>query len=308
MFPERERIVLAEPPDDPIAEITHLNVTDDGGLLVTDALTHRVIQFRRSGELVRILGRPGVGPGELDEPRAAAEGPQGEVVVVQQGSPRVTAYWPNDSVSVAELPGHYGFWLARTGAFWIAGVATREDRFAILSSDLVEVVNRFGPMAEEVLQTPFWIFLARDRAAVLSDRAILLNNSFSPVVQVLDGQGNEQGQFGVPPASWVQPTEPPIDRLSQPGDSDRITEWSKTFTVVTGLAVRGDSIVVVQYGRHDPADQDRNRLRHQTADLYEPGGNRIREGVLLERRILAGGERLYLLSGEPPEGWTITVH
>ena len=232
IFPERERIVLQEPPAEPIAGIAHLSVTSAGDFLVTDAATHRVLKFARSGELVRALGRPGEGPGELDEPRAAVEGESGEVVVVQQGSPRITTYWPNDSVSVGEVPGHYAFWLDRMGPNWIVGAATMDDRYAILSNDLAEVVGTFGAMPREVRETPFWIFLARDRAALLGE-TILVNHSFSPVIDVMDGLGVQRRRFGEAPEGWVEPTEPPIDRIEAPWDADRITEWSKTFTVVS---------------------------------------------------------------------------
>ena len=78
--------------------------------------------------------------------------------------------------------------------------------------------------------------------------------------------------------------------------------------MVTGLAVRGDSLVVVQYGRHDPQPQDSRHLRHETVDVYSETGTKLFEGLEMDRPILVGGDRLYVLSGEPPAGWIVTVH
>lgn len=64
---------------------------EDGSLYVLDQLARRVYRFNRAGALEASMGRPGVGPGELQNPLALAPVPGG-VAVWDQGNARVTVF------------------------------------------------------------------------------------------------------------------------------------------------------------------------------------------------------------------------
>ena len=303
VFPEHSRIELEEDPADPIIGLTALSVGPSGRLVVTDQAASRVRVYSPSGELITALGREGDGPGELKGPTWAAEGPLGEIRVVEQGSPRVTTYWPGDSISVSALPGHYGSWIAPISGQWVAGAATRTERFAVLERDPAVA---FGGPPPEVNSTPFWIFFAKDRAGHVGD-GLWVNSSFVPEVRVFDLDGVQARELRVESDRWVNPTAPPVDRIDQPGDRERIEEWATGFTVVAGLAGLTDSLAVVQFGRHAPAPNEPYYVRPEWVDVYDAEGTMVIEGLDLEHRILSGGDHLYLLVAEPPSPWTLSV-
>ena len=306
LFPEQRRIELDEDPSDPIVGITALSIAPDGRLVVTDQAASKIRIFDANGARLSTLGVPGEGPGELQTPTWASVGDRGEIRVVEQGSPRLTTYGPDDSARVFTVPGHYGFWIEPAGDVWAVGVATRETRFAIgsLGSD---AWTPFGSPAESVNTTPFWIFFSRDRAVVLGD-GVWTNSSFIPEIRSYDLSGELIATHGLAPEGWLDPTPPPIDRVEAPGDREVIESWARSFTVVTGMAAHGDSLVVLQFGRHDPNPQDRYATVPSWIELYGADGVRVTGSVPLDRPILAGGAHLYLLAAEPPAPWTITVH
>lgn len=305
-FPEVRRITLEEDLADPIVGFTSLAVGENGDLIVTDQASSKVRVFARDGRLLRTLGRRGDGPGELDGPRWAAAGTEGEIRVVEQGSPRVTIYWADDSVTVGAIPGHYGSWIAPAGSRWVVGAATRTTRFATLTEDDVEA-PRYGTPPDAVTETPFWIFFAKDRGTVVGD-GVWINNSFSPELRIFDLEGSEVANVGAASPNWIGPTAPPIDRISLESDRARIEEWSRTFTVVSSLVARRDSLVFVQVGRHAPADQDPYYVEPAWVDVYEIDGTKRYEELLLHAPIAAGGDHVYVLASQPPEGWVLTVH
>lgn len=50
-----------------------------------------------------------------------------------------------------------------------------------------------------------------------------------------------------------------------------------------------------------------DHLVRRTADLYSVDGEKLLGGIDLDRRLLAGGRRLYVLEAEPPDPWTLSV-
>jgi hypothetical protein len=304
VFPELRRVSFEENADDPLTEMTGLAAGPDGGFIVVDGPASRIRAFDADGRILRVIGRPGDGPGELENPTAAVYGRTGELHVVERGSPRHTVFWPGDSVSVTRLPGHYGFWLHATNDGLIVGLGTQDERFAVLSRD-DSVIARFGHRNKEISETPFWIFFVQDRAAVAGDR-IYVSSSFDPFIRVFSTSGDSLSVFGTAPPHWVAPSRPGVETLSAPGDQERIAEWVRGFTVVTGLAAV-DDVVIVQYGRHDPLPSSRSNLVRETADIYVQGTDKIVEGITLDRRIFSDGQSVFVIEAEPPDPWTISV-
>jgi hypothetical protein len=304
LFPEVVRVSLEDDVEEPLAEITSLTPRSDGGFIVVDGISARVLEYDSAGRLERVRGKPGRGPGELRSPSAAVEGPSGELHVVEHGSPRHTVFWSADSVSIGTLPGHYGYSLHRVAEGLIVGIGTEEERFAFIPfSGGVHV--RFARRDPRIAEIPFWIFFARERASV-ADARVFVSSSFSPIVQVFSTSGNPIDSIGVVPSHWTQPTRPPVDALTTPDDRARLEAWARSFTVVTGLAAT-DNVLVVQYGQHDPLPNAPTHVVRERVDVYSMGGEKLVEGVELRSRLLSGGSHLYLLESEPPGPWTVSV-
>ena len=304
-FVETARISLAEMAGDPITDIESVLERPGGGYILADRQAARVRLFDAGGSIAAVLGGPGEGPGELRDPTAAVELSDGRVIVVQRADPRLTVFRPDAPPTFRALPGQYGFLALPAGDGILAGVATRDTRFALLNGD-GEATASFAPLDPAIGRTPFWIWFARDNAAVMGD-VIAVNTSFFPAVRLFDLQGDSIGAFGEPPGNWLPPTSPSVADLDAPGNRQRIEGWSRSFTVVRRIAAIGDSLLVVEYGRHAPSAADPYRVVPTTADLYRLDGTKIASGIRLPGPVLGGGRRLLVLVTEPPGPWTIAA-
>jgi DNA-binding beta-propeller fold protein YncE len=77
------------------SRIRALALGPDGLLYVADACNHRIQVFTRDGQLVRVLGEPGEGPGQLSYPYDLAFGKLGEasmLYVAEYGNHRVQKF------------------------------------------------------------------------------------------------------------------------------------------------------------------------------------------------------------------------
>lgn len=301
------RIALEQDADDPIVDVSAVTPRPGRGLVVVDQPASRVRFFDVEGRRTGVLGGPGDGPGELRQPASAAVGPADTVFVVQRGGPRLTVSAPDGSPARAfEVPGNYGHQVALLGDGLLVGIGTRRERYAAVTRD-GETVGTFGVRRPDPTRFPAGNFVFDDHAAVAVDR-ILVNTSFSPRIRVYDAAGDSLRTFGDPPPSWVDP-EPPSPGQVEGGSTEKqMRLWLTSFTVVTNLATLGDSLVVVQYGRHDPTPEQSYRVRHETIDVYRLDGTKLYQDLPLDEPILAGGDRLYTLESEPPGPWTIGVY
>lgn len=304
-FAESARIELEELPGDPIVGIDQVGTRPGGGFLVADRQAGRVRLFDDAGRQVRVVGRPGEGPGELGEPDAAVEFPDGEVAVLQRASPRLTIFRPDTAPRVMDIPGQYGFWAAPAGSGFVAGVATRETRFTVFEKSGIPSAS-FGRRDPSVAATPFWIYFAADHAAVLGDR-IAVNTSLFPSVRIFSLEGDSLSSFPLDFSNWRQADPPPVSDLRTPGNRERLEEWARTFTVVRQVAAVDDSLLVVEYGQHDPRQADPYFVFPTTADVYTTSGTRLVAGLKLPGPVVGGGKRLLVLVAEPPNAWTIAA-
>lgn len=306
VFEEVARIQLEESADDPIVSIRHVARRPNGGFVLADQGAARVRLFDSTGRQDEVLGRYGEGPGEFRTPTAAIELADGRVVVTDGSSPTLTVFAPTRTVQLGRVQGQYGFWIERLGDNVVAGLGSRGNRFAILDR-LWDAIASFGPVQPEVNEVPFWIFFANDRATVAKDR-VIINTTFYPTLRIFDSTGDSVGTIGTPPPMWIPPNAPPVDRLADPGDRERIEEWSRGFTVVRDLATVADTLVVVQYGSHDPQRDDPYHVEPAAIDVYALNGRKLAEGLALIQPIVGGGTELLVLSAQPPDPWTIAVY
>lgn len=305
-FEEAGRVVLEEAAGDPIAAVPWLTRRPGGGFVLADEQAGHVRLFDAAGRQEAVLGRPGDGPGEFDASTAAVELPSGRVLVTEGDDPVLTIFEPGSEPRQVELPGNYGTWLDRIGEDVVVGMGSRGERFAILSA-AGSVRSTFGAVAPEVNEIPFWIFFARDHGTVLGDR-VAINTSFYPTVRLFDAAGDSAGVIGEAPSFWEQPGPPPLDRLAGPGDRERVAAWARGFTVVRRLVAVADTLLVVQYGRHEPVPGDPYHVRPTRVDVYTPAGHRLAEGLELPYPVVGGGTELLVLTRQPPDPWEVTLY
>jgi hypothetical protein len=302
---EVDRIELEEVAEDPIVGVEFVGQRPEGGYLIADRHAGRVRLFDSSGRRDGVVGAPGEGPGELEEPAGAVEMPDGRIVVVQRSSPRLTIFLPDSTPTIRTIPGQYGFWAEQAGEGFVAGVATRDTRFALFDDEGM-ALSTFASRDPGIAETPFWIYFADEHATAIGDR-VAVSTSLFPTIRLFDLAGDSVGVFGEAPPDWTPVSVPPVSDLSAPGSRDRIAQWSRTFTVVRQLAVIGDSLLVVEYGRHDPRDSNPNFVMSTTADIYSLAGEKVALGLKLPGPVVGGGRNLLVLVAEPPDPWTIVA-
>lgn len=299
------RIEFEESPDDPIVGVEYVGVRRDGGYLIADRHAGRVRLFDSSGRQAGVLGGPGEGPGELEEPAGAVELTDGRVVVVQRGSPRLTIFSADTTPTIKNIPGQYGFWAEQAGHGFVAGVATRDTRFAVFDEEGTALAT-FASRDPAISETPFWIYFADEHATTVGSR-IAVNTSLYPTIRLFALTGDSVGAFGDAPPEWTPVSVPPVSDLSAPGSRERVAEWSRSFTVVRQIATVADSLLVVEYGRHDPRDADPDFVAATTADVYSVSGQKLASGLRLPGPVVGGGRHLLVLVAEPPGPWTIAA-
>jgi len=306
LFEESDRIELEEPSGSPIGNVRALQIRPGGGFAIADEASDQVHLYGAGGGLERTLGRPGVGPGELDGPTTAIETPDGRVYVAQRTNRRLTVYPRDGDPTLLSVPGAYGFWGSNLGDGLVLGVASPEARFAVVEYD-GSVRTRFGPVDEALDGMPFWMFLARDHATVVDGR-VVTNTSFTPTLRVFEATGDSANSFGSAPPSWVEPMPPPAYQISGPEDPGPMGEWSKSFTVVRTIATVADQFVVVQYGRHHPSTTDPYHVDPTTIDVYRMDGTKLAEDVVLAFPVVGGGGELVVVTSEPSGPRTLSVY
>jgi hypothetical protein len=102
----------------------HVTPGRDGSLLVSDGLESQVLQFSRTGALIRRFGGAGRGPGELGDPVATALMGDSMLVVAEWGNQRISMFNVATGAFVRSIP-HQGLplWMeARGETLWISNV------------------------------------------------------------------------------------------------------------------------------------------------------------------------------------------
>lgn len=138
------------------------NLSLDGReLFVADAGNHRINVYNREGGLVRTIGAPGLGAGELRYPYDVVMGPDGSVFVAEFGNSRISrfsregeflGYWGTPGSGLGNLANPWGCTVSPAGELIVADtnnqrlqVLRRPDRaFARPSAEAAESVASAG--------------------------------------------------------------------------------------------------------------------------------------------------------------------
>lgn len=64
----------------------------NGTIWVTDALSHRITGFEKTGKQLRIIGEKGSGDGQLNRPKGMAIGPDGSLYISDSGNRRISVF------------------------------------------------------------------------------------------------------------------------------------------------------------------------------------------------------------------------
>ncbi len=124
-----------------LVEPTGVAVIPSGGWCVVERGRHRVRLFNDQGHPVRVLGRPGTGPGEFQFPQDVAVSPSGDLFVADTGNHRVQRLDSQGNPqgqfgSFGSEPGqfHHPRWIAASDE-WVVVVESGSRRIQVLDHD-----------------------------------------------------------------------------------------------------------------------------------------------------------------------------
>lgn len=212
--------------------------------------------------------RPAVG---LTEAGVAA------LVTYTNGSEAYSPAGPLGRVSVSSL---------RAGT--PESVATRQNGssgFAVTTVSGGEMARTVTFFPAHILDTPYWTGPMRQLGAIGGNRIFVATNLVYPIY-IHTSDGILVDSVGQPPPSWRQARRPEIGEFPP----SRRAEWHdylRGITVISGLAVVSNSVLVVTHGRIEPRRTEPDGRGYRTttthADIY-------RSGLLIAVDLPAPGE------------------
>lgn len=92
-----EELVIGQSdnPDEALSEVGMFVVDKEGNLFVVDSKDRKVKAFDRNGKFLRLIGKPGEGPGELGLPTGVQFTPDGQLMVEDATNRRLSFFKPS---------------------------------------------------------------------------------------------------------------------------------------------------------------------------------------------------------------------
>lgn len=92
IFQEKKRIVLQESDDVLIGMMSDIAVDSDNNIIVADPLSHHIVKFSPTGQVLEIIGSKGKGPGEFLLPLAIELNSKDELFVLDLNTRRISVF------------------------------------------------------------------------------------------------------------------------------------------------------------------------------------------------------------------------
>ncbi|HWP36602.1 MAG TPA: 6-bladed beta-propeller [Gemmatimonadales bacterium] len=284
-------VPLEERPENPIVDPIALAIWN-GELVIVDQLASDLKVFDAAGRLLRVIGRPGKGPGEFRLPRAATAVAGNRLAVLDaQGvslfhpPDRFDRRWPAASLGGQNFAPVLGGTRLALGALAEPG----QPRVRVYDLD-GRLTGSFMPAARirHLFERNFSVL----GLASASDRLVAADRASSRVFVHDLASGREAWiDLGVPPY------EPPAwKELSPDASMQAVAEWAnRQMWVLQPVAV--DSCrILVPFSRYDPI-RDEPRIHYVLVEVCaRRSGRFIVIGPTASRFLAAEGDRFYAVT------------
>lgn len=302
------RVTLRESGSRVVSGIRSVAVREDGVLAVADPRQDRVWVYDADGDLRTAVGGSGSGPGELDFPGDVAFDAGGRLYVAESGQPRISRFGRDFAfdtlfrVENAYFPTEIGSTGGRIVVYANRPGAGAES--VRIYTPAGKPLETFHPEREEYARVPYWGSASRRLMAVSPSRVVAGGSLLYPF-PVYGPDGTLRDSIGTPPGSWEPAPRPERGEFIGPDQMKQFEKWRRTFTMVDGLAIYRDSLLVVTHKELDPDVLAYEEATYR-ADVYRLAtGRKLMEDVVLPGRPLRGGEHLHVLLSSPPDPWSI---
>lgn len=312
------RLVLVEPDSAPLTRIQAVAPARDGTLLVLDGVDCRLRRFdAASGALLASTGRCGGGPGEFVMPLSVVADDAG-YVYVSDATPRVTRLrhdFTVDTLYPAEpFLGVRQLQLV-DGLLIGAGLGVTPLPDQPLPHELLAVDPATGATwtlhaGSPSRHRPYWNGTWFTSIAPLPGRMVVVAGSMEYPLAVVDVASGGSTPFGSPPSSYLPPSQPEMGAFASEQHIEASTEWYASFTDVGGVWSIHDGttswLAVTHFDKRPTDDRTGVTVHGHRMDLYQDGVKRASDVALPGPVIGVSGRHLIVLTGEPPEGWTLS--
>jgi len=288
----------------PIGGLRSFYETMSGDLLIGDQYLPRVRRYDDNGGLIAAWGRFGDGPFEFRRVSDVAEDDTGAVLVIDSYALRITVLTrnlePDRFLPLSRPP----FTIQPVGGGVAVGLLVTSSATPVF--EWVDGAGAFGWSAyhkpNEIYARPYWSSFA-GTVVSSSDRELYIGVSLFYPIEAFGADGTTVDSFGHPPPSFskITPVEPGAftGGLMSPG----IGEWLANFTVIDGLYVLQDSLLVVPHARKKSSGNIFPTNEQYAFDVYDLADRmKIAEDVELppDMRIVGAGQSLYTLDESSP--------
>ena len=177
-------IQLEEDPKDPIGQVGVFDEVKDGGFVLGDRILPRVRIYGPQGQLRGSVGKRGEGPFEFLVIRGVAQGPSGEILVVDPRLGRISTFLVSlqRDTTVRPTPRPRGP-IAHIGSETILETApgSRMTQLTAMTSDWRERWSVTPPSLDQVLKNPYWTSAFSMPFAASSSHLIVANSLSYPI-------------------------------------------------------------------------------------------------------------------------------
>lgn len=136
---------------------------------------------------------------------------------------------------------------------------------AVLSAVVVRTSLERFQIPRRILDVPYWTAIMHRAAAQSGDSWAIATNPVYPIYLI---RGDVVRDSLVhPPPSWKSPREPRLGEF-MPWDSAAWRKYKENLTLITGLAIVADSVLLVNHGTYTPTEQAPHLIKHTVFDLY----------------------------------------
>lgn len=187
----------------------------------------------------------------------------------------------------------------RAGAIRRIRVGVGVGGSAVLNAAVVRNSGDIFPIPRRVLEVPYWPSIMGRVAAQSGDSWAVATNIIYPIY--LTRGDIVVDSIAKPPVSWRIPRKPKSGEF-MPAASEAWRKYKENLTLITGLAIITDSVILVNHGRYAPTPQAPHRIRHTVFDLYI-NKKRILSDVPSPGEILAYGKRsIFFIERDSSDG------
>ncbi len=293
-----DSLVLQGTPSQPLFSISD-PLFVHGRLYVTDFIGNKVLEFDRSGRLIRTVGQKGTGPGEFQMPYGVATDNTGRIYVNDRGNARVQVFDADlRHIAIYKVGGQQEQIFIRnegpTVHVLAQGVTRCDGPAGCLLTDIT-----LSDKGMTVSDNRTYSFVPVDaapvvftwRATVAPDGVVYIANVFGDSVATYSLTGQRLGAFplrspsrSIPPGLQASASSAELGVLMHRLRDERYTRLSSL--------VVADSIVFVQYERVNPSAGESPGL----LDIFTPTGCLLYAAVPTPGRLTANGGSLHFVS------------